>query len=133
MHEFHGWFGISESAYEADEGTLAEGLAELRARVAELAWSMGTVRVVVHNAREFLEVNGVANRRGVEAMELDRLLEHVATRFPGSYGLLYERSDDPADFDTPGVNAFRVRVMARGEIHTRLDPFLSPCNPVIED
>ncbi|MEU3185135.1 Imm7 family immunity protein [Streptomyces sp. NPDC006923] len=33
----------------------------------------------------------------------------------------------------PGQGAFRVRVMARGEIHIRLDPFLSPVRPVIED
>ncbi|MFF7367924.1 Imm7 family immunity protein [Streptomyces tricolor] len=30
-------------------------------------------------------------------------------------------------------NAFRVRVMRRGVVEERLDPFLSPCNPVIED
>ena len=35
--------------------------------------------------------------------------------------------------DPPGPNAFRVRVLARGRIVERSDPFLSPCNPVIED
>jgi hypothetical protein len=31
------------------------------------------------------------------------------------------------------AGAFRVKVMARGEVHVRMDPFLSPVRPVIED
>ncbi|HEY4867755.1 MAG TPA: Imm7 family immunity protein, partial [Candidatus Dormibacteraeota bacterium] len=45
--------------------------------------------------------------------------------------LLYERDDEmPVP---PGPNAFRVRVLARGRIELRLDPFLSPNIPTIED
>jgi hypothetical protein len=105
MYEFHGWFGIAESPEEADAGTLEEGLAELRAAVDRIDWSTGEA--------------------------LDALIHFIARRFPGSWGLLYERS---ADMDQPpGPGAFRVRVMARGEVQDRLDPFLSPCRPVIED
>jgi hypothetical protein len=56
----------------------------------------------------------------------------LAERLGGaSWGLLYERSADMEE--PPGQGGFRVRVMARGEIQVRLDPFLSPVRPVIED
>ncbi|WP_328614628.1 immunity 7 family protein [Amycolatopsis sp. NBC_00355] len=71
------------------------------------------------------------NRPAALGTDLTGLLDFVARRFPGSWGLLYERSDDLER--PPGPGAFRVRVMARGRLVTRLDPFLSPVNPVIED
>ncbi|WP_410562269.1 Imm7 family immunity protein [Amycolatopsis sp. cmx-4-61] len=133
MYEFHGWFGIAESTEEMDEGTLAAGIAELRARVARSGWATGEVRLALYNGQHYLMANGLVKRWRDEAEELVALLDHVAARFPGSYGVLYERSDDPADFNPPGDNAFRVKVMSRGRIEVRLDPFLSPCRPVIED
>jgi hypothetical protein len=131
MYEFHGWFGIAESPEEADAGTLEPGIAELRRRIAEIDWATGEVVLNVHNGEYFVLANGLMNRRRDEAVELDGLLQHIATRFPGSWGLLYERSADMEE--PPGQGAFRVRVMARGEIQVRLDPFLSPVRPVIED
>ncbi|MCC3767760.1 immunity 7 family protein [Streptomyces sp. UNOC14_S4] len=131
MYEFHGWFGIAESAEEADTGSLSEGLADLRGRISGIQWATGEAQLSVHNGQHFLTVNGLVNRRRDEARELDGLLGYVADRFPGSWGLLYERSDDFTD--PPGPGAFRVRVMARGEVRVQLDPFLSPCRPVIED
>ncbi|MZD06603.1 hypothetical protein GTW43_16080 [Streptomyces sp. SID5785] len=131
MYEFHGWFGIAESPEEADAGTLEQGLGELRARVEAIDWSTGEAALRAHGGESFLRVDGLVNRRRDEAEELDALIAFVAARFPGSWGLLYERADDlPAP---PGPGAFRVRVMARGEVTTRLDPFLSPNRPVIED
>jgi hypothetical protein len=32
-----------------------------------------------------------------------------------------------------GPNAYQVKVMTRGQLTERQNPFLSPCNPVIED
>jgi len=55
----------------------------------------------------------------------------VNAELPASYGLLYERDDEARDW--PGPNAFKVTVIARGTAAERFDPFLSPCNPVIED
>ncbi|MFE3644771.1 Imm7 family immunity protein [Streptomyces sp. NPDC059169] len=131
MYEFHGWFGIAESPEESDTGTLDEGIEELRRRLAELQWATGEIMLRVHNGEFFVLANGLMNRRRDEAADLDLLLHHIANRFPGSWGLLYERS---ADMDEPpGQGAFRVRVMARGEIQIRLDPFLSPVRPIIED
>ncbi|GGU03228.1 Imm7 family immunity protein [Streptomyces violascens] len=62
---------------------------------------------------------------------MDTLVHFVARRFPGSWGLLHERSADLEHPPSPG--AFRVRLMARGEVQDQFDPFLSPCRPVIED
>jgi hypothetical protein len=131
MYEFHGWFGISESPEEADAGTLNEGLAELREKIAEIDWVSGEAALKLHNGQHFVLVNGLISRCRDEAAELDELLQHIAGRFPGSWGILYERSDDMDKPPGPGV--FRVRVMARGEVQVRLDPFLSPCQPVIEE
>ncbi|GAA2411029.1 Imm7 family immunity protein [Streptomyces glaucosporus] len=131
MYEFHGWFGIAESPEESDTGSLEAGIAELEARIARIAWATGEAALKVYNGEHFVLVNGLVNRRRDEAEELEALLRHIAARFPGSWGLLYERS---ADMDVPpGQGAFRVRVMARGELRDRPDPFLSPVRPVIED
>lgn len=131
MYEFHGWFGIAETPEESDAGSLDSGINDLRAKVGQAEWATGDISLRVHNGEYFLLANGLVNRRRDEAEELHNLLRYVATRFPGSWGLLYERSSDMEE--PPGQGAFRVHVMAKGEIHVRLDPFLSPVNPVIED
>ena len=59
------------------------------------------------------------------------LIARVNSDLPASSGLLYERDDETGDW--PGQNAFKVTVIARGATLERFDPFLSPCNPVIED
>lgn len=131
MYEFHGWFGIAESPEEADTGTLEQGIAELRERVEALDWSTGDAVLRAHNGEWFVRADGLVNRRRDEADELDALIAFIAGRFPGAWGLLYERSDDLPT--PPGPGAFRVRVLARGEVTVRLDPFLSPVRPLIED
>ncbi|MFC8532657.1 Imm7 family immunity protein [Streptomyces sp. NPDC057249] len=70
-----------------------------------------------NNGELFVAADGLMNRRRDESEELDTLLHHVCVRSPGSWGLLYARSP----------------VMARGRLHVRLEPFLSPVQPVIED
>lgn len=131
MYEFHGWFGIAESPEVADTGTLDEGLAALRTRIEAIDWSTGEAALRAYNGEWFVRVDGLANRRRDEAEELDTLVAFIAERFPGAWGLLYERSDDLSA--PPGPGAFRVRVLARGEVTMRLDPFLSPTRPLIED
>jgi hypothetical protein len=122
---------IAESTEESDCGTLSEGIVLLRNRVSTIQWATAGIGLKSYNGEHFLTLDGLVNRRRDEAYELEALIDHVASRFPGSYGVLYERADD---FERPpGSGSFRVRVMARGVVQTRLDPFLSPCRPVIED
>ncbi|MFJ8543320.1 Imm7 family immunity protein [Streptomyces sp. NPDC093586] len=132
MYEFHGWFGVSEGPYEDDSQSLRAGVEELRARIDAVQWSSSRKVVLdVFNGLHVVTATGQTNRIGYEAGRLDELVAYIARRFPGSWGLLYDRSDEG---DIPNAdNAFRVRVMRRGAVEERLDPFLSPCDPVIEN
>ncbi|MGQ0840007.1 Imm7 family immunity protein [Actinokineospora sp.] len=133
MHEFHGWFGLSETTEEADIGGLQNVVNEIRQLLTphelapmSMSWSLEPL-----NGQYFLIVTGNPNRRRTELALLDRALELIRDRLPGSWGLLYERDDElPVP---PGPNSYQVRVLARGQFSVHLDPFLSPCNPTIED
>jgi hypothetical protein len=131
VYEFHGWFGLAESTEEADTGGLAELVRELRTLLGGPTWPTAAADIRLLNGQYFLSVVGFVNRRRGEAGDLDDLLNFLARRLPGSWGMLYERDDEmPVP---PGPNAFRVRVLARGQVTERLDPFLSPCRPLIDD
>jgi hypothetical protein len=131
MHEFHAWIGLDESAEEGDLGQLEEKVAELYELVADSNWHDAVFEVRNLNGQHFFNATGFVNRRLEEGDRLDLFLAVIARRLPGSYGLVYDRDDEMPD--PPGPNAFRVRVLARGKLTEHQDPFLSPCNPVIED
>lgn len=133
MFEFHGWFNLSDSPCENDVGRLASFVGRLEQQVAALDWhaSLAFAEVRVLNGEYRLVVGGSLNHRGQIGRELDELLEFVATEAPGSYGLLHWRDMEgelPA-----GPNNYHVVVMARGTLTLRLDPFLSPTIPTVED
>jgi hypothetical protein len=131
MHEFHAWIGLSESTEESDQGHLRQVVDELREMVADSKWHDAIFELRNLNGQYFLTADGYVNRRREEGERLDLFLEIIARKLPGSWGLIYERDDEMPD--PPGPNAFRVRMLARGKIGECRDPFLSPCNPVIED
>ncbi|WP_434444219.1 Imm7 family immunity protein [Lentzea sp. E54] len=129
MYQFHGWFTLSESTEEDDVGGLDAAVEELRARLAEELPSSVVASLDVVNGWYLLTMTGNPNRKRDTWVE--DTIDFVRTRLPGSWGLLYERDDETTL--PPGPNAFRVTVLARGELSVRSDPFLSPCIPVIED
>jgi hypothetical protein len=131
MYEFHGWCGLAETTEEADTGHLQQRIEELQGFLQPLKWPTSMVELVQLNGEYFLTITGLANRRRQEGAQIDRLLTFISRHIEGSWGLLYERDD--AMSAPPGPNAYRVRVLARGRITERLDPFLSPCRPTIED
>lgn len=131
MHEFHAWIGLAESAGESDLGGLAEAVGELEELAADSRWHDAVFEVANLNGQYFLRADGMVNRRREEGERLDLFLAVIARRLPGSWGLVYERDDEMPD--PPGPNAFRVRVLARGSVAERPDPFLSPVHLVIED
>jgi Immunity protein 7 len=131
MHEFHAWIGLAESTEEVDAGQLQEKVAELQELVAESNWHDAVFELRALNEQYFLNATGFVNRQRQEGDRLDLFLAIIARRLPGSWGLIYDRDDEMPN--PPGPNGFRVRVLARGKLTERLDPFLSPCNPVIED
>lgn len=131
MHEFHAWIGLAESTFEDDDVKFAAAVERLEAIVAQESWHDARFEVFNLNGFYFLTATGQVNRRRDEGERLDLLISETVRLLPGSWGLVYERDDSmPVP---PGPNAFRVRVIARGRIEERLDPFLSPCIPVIED
>ncbi|MFI6782575.1 Imm7 family immunity protein [Micromonospora sp. NPDC050276] len=131
MYEFHGWFSLAQNPEESDAGQLRSIVEELAELLGGLRFPTVSAEIKWLNGECFLLLNGLANRRRDEAVAMRGVLEFVTRRLPGSFGLLYERDDDmPVP---PGPNAFRAQVMVRGAITERLDPFLSPCRPLIED
>ena len=131
MHEFHAWVGLSESTEESDLGGLQSAVVELQELTAESQWHDAVFEVKNLNGQYFFTADGMVNRRREEGERLDLFLAIIAHKLPGSWGLVYDRDDEMPD--PPGANAFRVRVLARGQVAERPDPFLSPCNPVIEN
>lgn len=131
MFEFHGWFALAETPGEIDAGGLEGSLEELQELLVSLSWPTATNEMRWLNGQPFLAMQGLVNRRRHEAEDIERTLSLVCRRLPGSYGLLFHRSED---MDVPpGAGAFAVTVMARGNLERRLDPFLSPTQPVVED
>lgn len=134
MFEFHGWFALRDATEDGGANVVREAVEELRGWLAERV-AYVTVAVDVHelNGEYFLNLTGLANRRHgrPETDDLEDLLPWLVKRLPGSYGLLFERSDDMPT--PPGAGAFRVRALRRGRVSEHLDPFLSPIQPNIED
>jgi hypothetical protein len=131
VFEFHGWFGLAETAEESDAGALARRIEELRSRLAALNWPTASAEIVVLNGEYFLRMSGLINRVRHEARDIEEILGLIAEHLPGSYGLLWRRDDEQAV--PPGPGAFVVTVLAKGQVYQRLDPFLSPTRLVIED
>jgi hypothetical protein len=132
MHEFHAWIGLSETPGDDDDrDALDRVVEELREIALDDGWHDAEFRLSNLNGSHFLTADGYVNRRREEGERLDLLVTLIARKLPGSWGLIYERDDEmPPPI---GPNAFRVRVIARGQVTEHADPFLSPCRPTIED
>ena len=131
MYEFHGWLSLSESTEESDVGGLDSALAGLRPLLDGFEPHRSRADVTPLNGEYVLRLDGLLNRAVDEARALDDVLAYLAARLPGSWGLLYDRDDAWRERELAG--RFRVRVLARGVVTVRDDPFLSPWQPTIED
>jgi hypothetical protein len=131
LYEFHGWFHLSEYDDDADEDSnrLFWRKRELVELLSRLEWAAGKSDVVTLNSAGFLRLHGAFASPAGQIADVDAILDCVSRQLPGSYGLLYERFDQDNAPTPPGRDAFRVRVMARGVVQVRLDPFLSPLEP----
>lgn len=126
-----GWFRLWFSFDDDQElDREAEFLPELQEFAQRFAGSNVEVRWPRLNGSYFLTITGYTNRPRTDSDDLHALLTMVSERLPESYGMLYELDDEGVE--EPGRNAWRVRVMTRGELRWRTDPFLSPIMPVIE-
>ncbi|TXK84669.1 Imm7 family immunity protein [Paenibacillus sp. N3.4] len=130
MYEYHGWATIQEASYFIEEEEhIDEIIEEIKEYIHELNWRQGDLQIRAVNGEFHLLVSGFSNHNYEEPYLLN-LYRFIASKAPGSYGLLYIR--DGTDVNGKN-NIFRVIVLARGNISEQSDPFLSPCVPVIED
>ncbi|HEX6359170.1 Imm7 family immunity protein [Actinophytocola sp.] len=132
MYEVHGWLNLSESTYESDVGSLETAVHMLRDVIEKrFVWPNIKVELIVLNGQYMVTIAGCVNRPTVDAIAIHDLIKLVATKLPGSWGLLYEY--DSEAIEAPGFNAYQVTRIARGRVEAQEDPFLSPINPMIED
>lgn len=131
MYYYHLWIELSESTEESDCGRLEFKVAELQKLVGEKLNCEPSQCIFDVNYAKVFQCSGGANHRGQDHDALLDVLGHLAKSLPGSHGLVYWSDDE-----NPGnayLDAYRVIVIARGKLHDRFDPFLSPKRPTVED
>jgi hypothetical protein len=130
MYEYHSWAVIRESPTDIDCGKLSNILTNIESYIKNLKWESGIITFHKLNGSVQLLSTGFSNHKTQEVSELFELFQYIANIAPGSYGIIYTWDDE----DESGYNnSFRVHVLARGNVSTKEDPYLSPCVPVIED
>src|SRR5919205_798611 len=132
VYAVHGWFVLRQDAYGDTDFTVEDANAQrIRAKADTLNIGLDSlIDVRQSNGMWLLTLGGYQNRPRGSDRALDEPLQSVGELLPGSYGILYESDDERVE--PPGRNAFRVRVMVRGTVSERADPFLSPIQPKIE-
>lgn len=128
MYEFNGWFVLRESVdHVPGAGANRAPIDVVARRLADYQWNATRIDIVELDRQFCLRLTGMMNRNRGESQELHDLLKAIATDLPGSYGLLYEWTDEPDRAGAPG--GFEVHVLERGTVSRRADPFLSPPAP----
>jgi hypothetical protein len=132
MYDAHGWFKLRESASEEgeDDLLLEQGIAAVRAFIDTNEHPNIRPRLEVMNGTYYVLVDCDTNRRTGRGEWIDELLAMIATRLPGSFGLLYELDDEAG---LPAAADYTVTVLTRGRLSQVADPFLSPLIPTTED
>ena len=126
VYEFHGWFTLWQTeSQDDDENVLFRRKTELVALMSGMDWLAGASDVVRLNGEWYLRLHGNVDLSAGHLDDVDRILDFISVRLPGSHGLLYERFDGPLAPIPPGPGTFRVRVMTGGVLQTQLDPFFS--------
>jgi hypothetical protein len=130
MIDINGWLVLSNSADgETHSGSLSEGLSDLK----EYVLSLGSFNQVFAfnkvNQNHVLNIT-IAHNHNLDYIDMiEELLNKVAKRLIGSYGLVYVWNDE----DLENHNNFVVYKLAKERVTKERDPFLSPCNPIIEE
>jgi hypothetical protein len=131
MYSYHLWIILRESTSEADTGSFAGKLDELRALVGAKLSAVSATPVQALNVEHILQCSESHNHRGDVHDRLLLVLKWIIKEFPGSYGLVYWYDDERpgrASFD-----GYNVIVIARGALLHRYDPFISPIAPTVEE
>jgi hypothetical protein len=80
------------------------------------------------NGAYHLTIMADHNHRDEKIIDFFRWIADISV---GSFGLLYVLDDE--DIKRNNENKFKVWRMKKGQIDELDDPFLSPCNPTIEE
>jgi hypothetical protein len=134
MYEFNGWAVLKVSAAEKPDGAIGRArIAEWTSRLSKYRWTGPHIDIIDLDEQVCLRAAGMLNRNRGESDDLHELFADIARELPGSYGLLYESYDEADLSEPPGEFAFRVLVLQKGMVSVRLDPFLSPTMPLLEN
>ena len=125
MVELHGWFTIREAFREQDESdeVLADAISRIEKALENLNGINVFVRLLVQNGAHNLLINGNFNHSDSRWIEINELIQFVATVAPGSFGILHFHNDEDK---TGRDNQFQAIVMKKGKIHTVVERNLSP-------
>ncbi len=126
MFEYHGWVTLADSPQATDDHNLDRFLPELKQKIKILDDDFGVIGIKKININYQVWFMGCRNHRQEWVLDL---FCFIAQRSRGSYGLLYIWDDEHPEYD----NQFRVWRMAKGQVDTLKDAFLSPCIPTIEE
>jgi hypothetical protein len=125
MFEFNGWFVLKESAPDQQSGKVRrERIDAVTERISQFRWNTSRIDIVELDRQFCLRLTGMLHRNRGQSQELHDLLTGIARDLPGSYGLLYEWSDQ-SDLAAAGAGQFQVHVLEAGVLSHRPDPFLS--------
>jgi hypothetical protein len=132
-----GWFNIDDRTFWSNDTDTNENverleakLEALRGRVRELDLWTTIVEIRQINGQDLLLLFANQNHPRDTPAVVDTLLAYVSEQFPGTFGLLHEYNDEIGE---EWWNQYRLRVMVRGQLIDRPDPFFSPIQPTIED
>ena len=131
MYFYFGWLVLRIDCYEDEFELLDHAVADLESFLASMPVGLGFLEVNAVNGKWVVTFKGGFNRRPGQWATLQEVLNYVSKNFPGSYGVIYEETEDPLLAPFPG--SFSVIVMKRGQWHVEKDVLLSPTVPVILD
>ena len=126
-----GWFDIDRWE-EADDEDLSIDVpwGDIQAKIDSIEWPSNT-HIDFHptNFSHHLVMHSQHNHTYGVPDDIDELISWLGEQFPGTHGLIYEQDDeDPTGaFD----NAYRVRVMIRGQLTQHVDPYFSPLTLIV--
>ena len=129
MVELHGWLCIRACAGDEDQLPAGEEAEAMQRALALLQASPRKNDLHYQNGTPYLQTLLDANHRGREADEIVQLYREIAAIASGSYGMIYLHDDE----DVKHFNSFVVYLFRRGHCGMHIDPYFTPCIPVIED
>jgi len=126
---YHGWLTINQGTDGENEGDIKSIVKDIDAFFKRSTIENENFHVTGANGLHFIHYSGAHNHNGDTLERIMKMLDFVANRAPGTYGILFFWDDENQEYD----NEFQVFKLARGKIEFDKDYYLSPCNPVIED